>query len=125
MSSGTNQQVLERLARLTEAMADMMEAQAVMSRRVEGALGQVDRRLEALERRQAGAPVPDLLRAAMERYNDVFPSEGFPFLQDIQSVDQPIAIALLDRAAATGQPLGRWQIMAALGFPEPPDRVRL
>jgi hypothetical protein len=125
MSSGTNQQVLERLARLTEAMADMMEPQAAMARRVEGALGQVDRRLEALERRLAGAPVPDLLQAAMEHYNNVFPNEGFPFLQGLQPEDQPVAVALLDRAVAAGRPLSSWQIMAALGLPEPPDGMRL
>jgi hypothetical protein len=103
----------------------MMEPQATMARRVEGALGQVDRRLEALERRLAGAPVPDLLQAAMEHYNNVFPNEGFPFLQGLQPEDQPVAVALLDRAVAAGRPLSSWQIMAALGLPEPPDRMRL
>jgi hypothetical protein len=36
-----------------------------------------------------------------------------------------VTIALLDRAVVTGRPVPWWGIMAALGYPEPPDGVNL
>lgn len=66
---------------------------------------------------------PDPFQHSLARYNAEFPDQGLPFLLGVWPEDQPVAIALLRWAVARKRPLGRWQIMAALGIEEPPAGV--
>ncbi len=62
----------------------------------------------------------DPLHAALDRYGAAFQGKGLPFLRGIQPEDEPVAIELLDAAVTAGQPLGWWEVMRTLGYPEPP-----
>ncbi len=63
----------------------------------------------------------DPLHAALDRYGAAFQGKGLPFLRGIQPEDEPVAIELLDAAVTAGQPLGWWEVMRTLGYPEPPE----
>jgi hypothetical protein len=64
----------------------------------------------------------DEFHAALDRYSATFQDQGLPFLRESQvPEDQPLVIGLLDQVMALGQPLPWWGIMAALGFPPPPN----
>jgi hypothetical protein len=67
----------------------------------------------------------DPFQDALARYAMMFPGMGLPFLRGVQPEDRRVAIALLDRAVVTGEALPWWGIMAALGYPDPPEGAHL
>ena len=65
---------------------------------------------------------PDPLTLAIGAYGARFPGHGLPFLRPAGSSEgRWVAIRLLDRAVATGRPLGDWSIARALGYRKPPE----
>ncbi len=57
---------------------------------------------------------------AVDRYRDRFGPGALPHLFGLPNGAEPVAVALLDYAVATGRPLTGWQVMDALGIGKPP-----
>ena len=65
---------------------------------------------------------PDPLTLAIGAYGARFPGHGLPFLRPAGSSEgRWVAIRLLNRAVATGRPLGDRAIARALGYRKPPE----
>ncbi|TDH58738.1 DUF2283 domain-containing protein [Dankookia rubra] len=71
------------------------------------------------------APYESAFDDAVQRYSRTFVDQGVPYCAKLGTVDLPVAVAVLNRAVALGQPLGWWGIMRALGYSLPPKGVNL
>ena len=68
-----------------------------------------------MARRRGKTEGGDGLRAAVERYRAAFGADALPCLATVTDEAVPVAVALLDHAAAAGRPMRHGQVAAALG----------